>query len=90
MPRGEAKIFECVSCFKKYSKQDAERGRFYPLTNVCRKCYRKMSAAKPKIFCFGKLAKDKLPGYSATNEVCNKLCPDCTVCKEFIQQKEKK
>jgi NAD-dependent SIR2 family protein deacetylase len=86
MPRGEAKIFECIQCSKEYTKRDALEGRYFPKTGVCRKCYRKMAKAHPKIYCFGKEASHKLPGYTPDNEICQKLCPDRDVCIQFIQR----
>jgi hypothetical protein len=88
MPKGEAKIFECVECTERYSKLDAERRRYFPLTKVCRNCYRKMAKAQPKIWCFGKEASGRLPGYSTDNEVCQKVCPDKEVCLQFINRRK--
>jgi len=86
MPRGEAKIFECVECSREYSKQDAQKGRYFPSTRVCRQCYKKMVKADRKIWCFGKKATRKLSGYSPENEVCNSLCPDKNICLYFIHR----
>ncbi len=90
MPKGEARIFECIECEKKYSKRDAERRRYFPLTGVCRRCYRKMAKAHSSIWCFGKPVSGKLPGYSITNEICQKLCPDRDICVQFVNRKKEK
>lgn len=90
MPRGGAKLFECVTCSREYTKSDALEGRYFPETGVCRKCYKKMASASPRIWCFGKVARNKLPGHSEDNEVCQKLCPDRNICVQFITQEKQK
>ena len=90
MPRGQVKLFECVECGESYTKKDVLEGRYFPRTRVCRRCYRKMAKAHPKIFCFGKEVKGKLPGFSEKNEVCQKLCPDKEVCEQFIEKHKEK
>lgn len=89
MPRGEAKLLECVVCSAEYTIRDVQKERYFPQTRVCRKCYKKMTSSHPKIWCFGKVASSKLPGYSLDNEICQKVCPDKTICEMFVNLQRK-
>jgi len=82
MPKSDA-LFECILCKEKFSSKDVAEGRFFS-TGVCEKCYRKKAKLPHTISCFGKKQRRHRPGYSKKNLECTKLCPDRTVCSQFV------
>lgn len=87
MPRGYAKLFECLLCTDKFSLTDADKGRYFIETAICRDCYEKMQRSSAEVSCFGKMPTTKTFGYSRKHVVCRMLCPDKNICSQFVKIK---
>jgi len=82
-------IFECVLCGTCFGFGDVERGRFFPSTLICLRCYKRGQGASYKVWCFGKPnvvgASGKILefGYDVRVAACREHCPDRNVCAKF-------
>jgi hypothetical protein len=83
-------VLECLLCTEKYSLEDAQKGRYFLATRICRSCYVKGQNEDAKNWCFGKLPSGSKPGFSVKQIQCTEICPDREICSYFIHLGEKK
>lgn len=83
-------LFECVLCGQRFSEHDVYRRRYFPSTQVCRRCYKKGQESPHVVWCFGKpqvigpAGKVLDYGYDSSSPECNEYCPDRFLCAQFI------
>lgn len=78
--REDRAVLKCKLCPMIYSARDVEKGKFFPSTGICRRCYKKMQRGSAT--CFGKR-------YTADAQECQFECPDREICRVFcLRRKE--
>jgi hypothetical protein len=68
---------------------DVEKGRYWIETGICKDCYFRLQRSSVEISCFGKAPTTKTFGYDRKHIACNLLCPDKTVCPQFVKISKK-